>query len=74
MVVKEEDTIYRRYYASGTELLDVFFCIRRTLSDKISTKDRAIHNGVDVSIGTHSEEEECRGIRFKNHLISMKLK
>ena len=73
MVLKEEDTIYRRYYASGTELLEVY-CIRMTLSDDISTKDRSIHNEADVSIGTHSEEEECRGIRFKNHLISLMLK
>ena len=33
------------------------FCIRRTLSDDITTKDPAVHSGADVSIDTQSEEE-----------------
>ena len=33
------------------------FCIRRTLSDDISTKDPTVHSEADVSIGTQPEEE-----------------
>jgi hypothetical protein len=44
------------------------------MSDNNPTMDRAIHNGADVSIGTQSEEEECRGIGFKKHLNSLMLK
>jgi hypothetical protein len=36
--------------------------------------DWAIHSGADVSIGTQSEEEECRGIKFKKQLNSLMLK
>ena len=36
------------------------FCIRRTLSDDISTKDPTVHSGADVSIGTQPEEERMQ--------------
>ena len=36
------------------------FCIRRTLSDDISTKDPTVHSETDVSIGTQPEEETMR--------------
>ena len=32
------------------------FCIRKTLSDDIPTKDPTVHSGADVSIGTQPEE------------------
>ena len=35
-------------------------CIRRTLSDDISTNDPTVHSGADVSIGTQPEEETMR--------------
>ena len=38
---------------------------RRTLSDNNPTMDRAIHNGADVSIGTHSEEERMQRHRIQ---------
>ena len=34
--------------------------IRRTLSDNNPTMDRAVHNGADVKIDTHSEEERMQ--------------
>ena len=37
------------------------FCIRRTLSNDIWTKDPTAHNGADVSIGTQPEEERMQG-------------
>ena len=40
------------------------FCIRKTLSDDISTKDPTVHSGADVSIGTQPEEE-----RIQRHKI-----
>ena len=36
------------------------FCIRKTLSDDIPTKDPTVHSGADVSIGTQVEEETMR--------------
>ena len=36
------------------------FCIRRTLSDDISTKVPTVHSETDVSIGTQPEEETTR--------------
>ena len=36
------------------------FCIRRTLSDDISTKVPTVHSETDVSIGTQPEEETMR--------------
>ena len=36
------------------------FCIRRTLSDDISTKDPTVHSEADVSIDTQPEEETMR--------------
>ena len=36
------------------------FCIRRTLSDDISTKDPTVLSETDVSIGTQPEEETMR--------------
>ena len=41
------------------------FCIRRTMSDDISTNDPMVHSGADVSIGTQPEEEIMR----KRHWI-----
>ena len=37
------------------------FCIRRTLSDDITTKDPMVHSGAEVSIGTQPEEEGMQG-------------
>ena len=37
------------------------FCIRRTLSDDISTKDPMVHSEADVSIGTQPEEKKLQG-------------
>ena len=36
------------------------FCIRRTLSDDISTKVPIVHSGADVSIGTQPEVESMQ--------------
>ena len=36
------------------------FCIRRTLSNDISTKDLTVLSETDVSIGTQPEEETMR--------------
>ena len=36
------------------------FCIRRALSDDITTKDPMVHSRAIVSIGTQAEEETMR--------------
>ena len=36
--------------------------------------DRAIHNGADVSIGTHSEEERMQRHQIQENLTSLMLK
>ena len=42
------------------EITSQGFCIRRTLSDDISTKDPMVLSETDASIGTQPEEETMR--------------
>ena len=58
MVDKAEDTIYQRHYIPVerlTRLLNIKGDVGRN-----PTMDLTIHNGADVSIGTHSEEERMQ--------------
>ena len=49
------------------------FCIRRTLSDDISTKVPTVHSGADASIGTQPEEERMQGDHMIEQLTNSKL-